>query len=186
MTTSLGGPAGYGNATGSSNALKGTGYRQVQTPNFTPEQSQLFQQLFSNVSPGSFTGRLASGDQSQFQQLEAPAQKQFGEQLGQIASRFSGSGLGGRRSSGFSNATSSAAADFAERLQAQRMGIQRQAIQDLMGMSNQLLAQRPFENNYFKEQLPVWQQMLAGLGGGAGQFISGAGNLGAAKAFGLF
>jgi hypothetical protein len=84
------------------------GYRPAQMQQFTPEQMQLFQQLFGHVGPDSFLNKLASGDQSQFEQLEAPALRQFQGLQGQTASRFSGMGTGAQKSSGFQNAMSSA------------------------------------------------------------------------------
>lgn len=191
MTTSLGGGMGYGGSTGSASQLKGTGYRQVQTPNFTPEQMGLFQRMFSNVSPDSFTGRLAAGDQSQFEQLEAPALKQFGQLQGGLASRFSGQGggqgpLSSRRSSGFQNTQNQAASDFAQQLQSNRLGIQQQAIQSLDEMSHRLLQQRPYEDNFFKEQKPPWQELVGVLGGGIGQGIGGFGSMYAAKKMGIY
>ncbi len=138
------------------------GYKAGALQQFTPEQMQLFQQLFSNVGPESYLSRLAGGDQSMFGEIEAPALKQFSELQGNLASRFSGMGMGARRSSGFQNASNSAAMDFASQLQSQRQGLQRQAIQDLMGISNQLLSQRPYERFLTKKQekTPFWKQML--------------------------
>lgn len=182
MTTSLSGMRG---PTGSASGLKGTGYKNVQLNQFTPEQQNLFQQLFSQVSPSSYLGKLAGGDQSQFQQLEAPAIKQFGQLQGGLASRFSGMGTGARRSSGFMNTQNQAASDFAQQLQGQRMGIQRQAIQDLMGMSNQLLGQRPFENALLPQEKPLWQQFLLGLSPALSQGISQGGSMAGMKYAGL-
>lgn len=159
-----------GNATGTSAGLKGTGYRQVQT--FTPEQMQLFQRLFGQVSPESGLSRLVSGSPEAFQQLEAPAHQQFNEQIGSLASRFSGMGTGARRSSGFQQATGAAAGNFAQQLQAQRLGLQRQAMHDLMGMSQQLLGQQPFA--FTPEKKPFWQELLSSGAGSIGTIAGGA------------
>src|SRR3990167_7471377 len=70
-----------------------SGYKARQMANMTPEQMQLFSQLFSLVSPESQTGRLAAGDESSFKEMEAPAMKQFAGLQGNIASRFSGMGM---------------------------------------------------------------------------------------------
>lgn len=184
MTSSLGGRGPMTNSTGPAfgNQRSGNvvprGYEQGQLSQFTPEQMQLFQQMFSKVDPSSDLSKLASGDQSSFNQLEAPALKQFGQLQNSIANRFSGSGsFGSRRSSGFQNTQNSAAQDFAERLQSQRMGLQRQAQQDLFSLSNQLLGQKPYDNFLVegkKEEMPWWQQLLVGLGSGLGQGV-GAG-----------
>jgi hypothetical protein len=145
------------------------GYQKGSLQQFTPEQQQLFSQLFGHLGPESFLGKLAGGDQSQFEQLEQPALRQFGALQGNIASRFSGMGSGARKSSGFGLAQNQAAQDFAGQLQSQRMGLQRQALQDLMGYSNQLLGQRPQENFLAKKEIPFWQQLLLGIGEAGGQ-----------------
>lgn len=162
------------------------GYKMGQIQQFTPEQMNLFKNLFSQVSPDSFTSRLAGGDEGAFAQMEAPAMRQFGGLQGGIASRFSGMGsFGARRSSGFQNEMSQASQEFAERLQAQRMGLQRQALQDLMSMSSQLLGQRPYETSLIKQDPSIWMQLLSGLGGMAGQAGGRFGGMGLSKLAGL-
>jgi len=154
------------------------GYKTGQLQNFTPEQMQLFQSLFSQVGAGSQLSKLAGGDQSQFDQLEAPAMQQFQQLQGQLGSRFSGMGMGARKSSGFQNAATSATQDFASQLQSQRMGIQQQALRDLMGMSNDLLGQRPYEQFLVQKQQknPFWHSLIAGgapLAGAGLGFLAG-------------
>jgi len=162
MSTSLGGASGYGNRNQS--GLKGTGYKSAQLQQFSPEQMQLFQSLFSGLGSNSQLSKLAQGDQSQFEALEAPAMKQFGQLQGQLASRFSGQGLGARRGSGFQNSSNQATQDFAQQLQSQRLGLQRQALSDLHGMSNSLLNQRSYENIVTPPELSYGQQLgLAGV-----------------------
>lgn len=181
--SSMFGGSGYGPTGGmQASGLKGTGYRQVTLPNFTPEQMQLFKQMFSNVSPESFTSRLAAGDQSQFEQMEAPALEQFSGLLGGLGSRFSGMGtMGARGSSGFQNTATSAARQFAQQLQSGRLGIQQQALRDLMTMSGLLLGQKPFEQALVQKQPSFLQQLLSGLAGGASQMGGTLGGLYAAK-----
>lgn len=178
--SSLMGNSGYRGPTGQAAGLKGTGYKQVTSEAFTPEQFDLFKQLFSHVSPDSSLSRLAGGDQSQFSQLEEPAMRQFGQLQGQIANRFSGASgtgqLGARNGSGFNNAQNTAASQFAQDLQSQRLGIQRQAMMDLMGMSNSLLGQRPYETSFFEKQQKqpsflesLLGSIIPGFGSAAGQ-----------------
>lgn len=174
MPNSMLGQSSY-NPASTATGLKGSGYNIGSYQRFTPQQMQLFQQLFSQVSPDSQLYKLAGGDQSQFAQLEAPAHRQFSEALGGIASKFSGmGGIGGRKSSGFQNYTTSAASDFAEKLQSQRMGLQRQALMDLMGISESLLGQNPYETYFFPEKQKkksFWEQLLGGVSEGVGQGI---------------
>lgn len=190
MSTSM---SGYRGPTGLNPGSTATGnqipkgYQYGQLQQFTPEQMQLFSQLFSHVGPGSFLSRLSSGDESLFQDIERPALRQFGELQGNIASRFSGMGAGARRSSGFQNTQSAAASQLAQDLQAQRLGLQRQALQDLMGMSSSLLGQRPYEN--FLVEKPQSRSFLEelflgtapGIAGGASQ----AGSLAFLRKLGL-
>lgn len=174
--SSMIGSSGMRGATGSSNGQGMTGgniipkgYRQGQLQQFTPEQMQLFQQLFGQLGPDSFLSKLAGGDQSQFEQMEAPAMRQFQGLQGQLASRFSGMGTGARRSSGFQNTANQASSDFAQQLQSNRMGIQRQAIGDLHLLAQQLLGQRPYD------QFLVEKQKGGGWGGPIGAGVGAVG-----------
>lgn len=147
-----------------------SGYKKGTLQQFTPEQMQLFQQLFSHTAPDSFLSKLIGGDQSTFDEMEAPALRQFSELQGNLASRFSGMGTGARKSSGFQNTMTSATSDFASQLQSQRQNLQRQALMDLMGISNSLLGQRPYE-----QFLTEKQNKSSGLGGLLGAGLGGAG-----------
>lgn len=192
------GRQGLRGATGSPKGQQLAGYDVQQLQQYTPEQMQLFQQMFSNVSPDSQTSRLAQGDESQFNEIEAPAMRQFSELQGNLASRFSGMGsTGARRSSGFQNTASQAGSDFAQDLQSRRQSLMRQAIQDLHGMSSDLLEKRPYEQFLVdrEDKKPFWQKMLGGglplagaavggfFGGPAGAAIGGKAGSAAGQAF---
>lgn len=174
---------------GTATGLKGTGYQAGQLQQFTPEQLDLFKRLFGQVGPDSQLAQLAGGDQGAFEQLEKPALRQFNELQGGLASRFSGAGgLGARNSSGFQNASSSAASNFAQELQSNRLGLQRQAQQDLFSMSNDLLNQRPYENFLLEkaQKDPSFLERIFGsLLGGVGQFGGNIGTQYASKKLGL-
>jgi hypothetical protein len=163
-----------GNSTGGS--LKGDkipkGYEQGQLQQFSPEQMSLFQQMFGHLGPDSFLSKLAMGDEDQFEQMEAPAHRQFQGQLGQIASRFSQGGTGGRRGSGFQNTTTAAASNFSQDLASKRQELSRQALSDLMGFSNQLLGQRPQDR--FLVEKPQQQNPWADIAGQFAGAIPGA------------
>jgi hypothetical protein len=171
--SSMIGRQGLRGATGTPKGQKLSGYDVGQLQNFSPEQMQLFQSLFQHTSPDSFTSKLAQGDEDTFQQMEAPAYRDFSGIQGNLASRFSGLGgqgsLGSRRSSGFQNTMNQAGSDFAQNLQSRRQGLQRQAIQDLMGMGSTLLGQRSFENVVTPKKKPFWQELLLGLAVNAGE-----------------
>lgn len=164
------GPTGYNPGTTPTGSMKNfkekvpSGYKAGALQQFTPEMMELFQSLFSHVGPESYLSKLAGGDEQTFNQIEAPAFRQFNELQGNLASRFSGMGLGGRHSSGFQNASTAAASNFAQDLQAQRMNLQRQALSDLMGFSNQLLNQKPYER-FITEKEPSFLDKWLGLAG---------------------
>ena len=186
MTTSLTGGSGFRGPSGTGRNVIPKGYEHGQIGQFTPEQQQLFQHMFSQVGPQSFLGKLAGGDQSQFEQLEAPALRQFGALQGNIASRFSGIGSGARRSSGFQNELGGQASEFAQQLQSNRLGLQNQAIQEMMGLSNSLLGQRPYEQFLTQKKQPWWKEFLGSLGGPIGQAVGTVGGNWASKGLGLF
>ncbi len=154
------------------------GYKAGRMQQFTPEQMELFQSMFGHLSPDSDLSRMASGDQSMYDEMEAPAKRQFAGMQGQLASRFSGMGMGGRRSSGFQNTANQAASEFGQGLQSKRMDMRQQALRDLMGYSNSLLGQRPYEN-FISEKQPSYLESL--LGGQFGLFGSGGTGMGQSK-----
>jgi hypothetical protein len=153
-------------------------------PRFGPEQMQLYQHLLGASQPGALKGteflsRLAGGDPSQFEAMEKPAFRQYGQFLGQLGSRYAGQGMGGRLGSAFGLEATGAGASLAENLQAQRMGLQQQAIRDLLGMSRDLLSQSPYESFLSKpqEKRSWWQTALCGglpiIGAGVGGYFGG-------------
>lgn len=142
-----------------------SGYKAGRLQNFTPEMMQLFQQMIEQLGPESFLSKLAGGDPEMFAEMEAPALRQFNEVLGGIGSKFSGMGSGARRSSGFQNVTSAAGSNFAQELQAKRLGLQQEGIQDMMSYANQLLSQRPYEQYLTKKQhKPSFLDQVLGAG----------------------
>lgn len=180
--TSMGGYTGLRGPTGAVGNKIPSGYKAGQLSQFTPEQAQLFQQMFSHVSPDSYLSRLAGGDQGLFNEMEAPALRQFNELQGNIASRFSGMGSGSRRSSGFQNTMTSASSNFAQDLASRRQALQQNAIRELMGLSGDLLGQRPYETFLTQKQhKPSWAETIGKLGGAIPGLISsfsGGGSVG--------
>lgn len=148
------------------------GFNKYSLRQFDPQQMELYNQSFGFLGPESYLQRLAGGDEQLFNQIEAPAMRQFAGLQGDIASRFSGAGsLGGRRSSGFQNEIGGAASNFAQQLQAQRQGLQQGALNDLMRYSQMLLGQRPYERGFAEKQQRPQQ---GGFGGAASGAASGA------------
>lgn len=167
-----------------------SGYREGQIQQYDPRQQQLYKSLFKNLGPESYLGRLAEGDESFFEEMEQPAWKLFGEAQGQLGSRYSqlspGS-MSAQRGSGFQNEAGQLGSDFAMNLSANRQNLRRQAIMDLMGLSNQLLGQRPTEKFIFdksgknKPMLGGWGGAIGGGLGGIGGLLAGGGPAGALK-----
>lgn len=142
------------------------GYAAGSLPKYTPEQLDLFKSLFSHVGPESQLARQAGGEEAGFEPFEEAGRRAFQEYSGDLASRFSGMGLGARKGSGFKNMASQSAQDFALSLAQQRQALQRQALQDLMSQSQMLLGQEPNENFLVEErqkQPSIWKQLL-GIG----------------------
>jgi len=140
------------------------GYKVRNVPQFTPQQMQLFAKLLGGAQGGlggglDFLSGLASGDEGAFDQAEAPAYSAFQKSLGQIGSRFAGMGALG--SSAFQNATSGAAQSLSENLGAQRLGLQQNAIERLLELSENLLGQRPYQT--------ILQQKSPGFGSSIGK-----------------
>lgn len=185
MTSSLIGSQGIRGSAGSfANRPAGgdiipKGYQKGQLQQFTPEQMQLFQQLFGHVGPQSYLSKLAGGDEGMFEQMERPAQRIFQQKLGQLGSRFSQlqpGAMSAQRGSGFQQAGGQLASDFAENLASQRMQLQRQALMDLMGLSTDLLHEKPYETDLFEKQQKrpsFLQQLGIGLAGGVGKGLGG-------------
>jgi hypothetical protein len=180
---------GMNNSQGPMQEKVPSGYKKATLQNFTPEQMQLFQQLFAHVDPESYLSRLASGDEDLFNEMEAPAMRQFQALQGGISSRFSGMGhSGARNSSGFQNTMNQASSNFAQDLQSKRQDYMRQAINDLMGISHTLLNEQPYDQKLVqKDQTPKEKSGWGGVGGaalgGLGGFLVGgpSGGLSGAK-----
>lgn len=166
------GPTGYNKRGGTGGDIIPKGYRKGRMQNFSPEQMQLFRDSFQHLGPDSYLSRLAGGDEDIMNEIEAPAMRQFNEMQGGLASRFSGMGSGGRRSSGFQNSATAATSNFAQDLQSKRQQLRQQAIKDLMGMSNELLGQRPYDN--FMVEKPQKQNFWGQIGGALAGAIPGA------------
>lgn len=118
---------------------------------------------------------MAKGDQGMFEQLEAPAMRQFQQQIAPgIASRYAGSGISG--SSGMQNALASAGGNLAQDLQAQRMGLMRQSMQDVLHLGNTLLGTPTQQFGLYQKEnmLRDLMQMLGGAGSQAAGIFGGS------------
>jgi hypothetical protein len=156
---------------------KGGAFNSKTMSTLSPQQQQLMDRLMRGSEGGidsslSYLSRLAGGDQSMFEEMEAPAMRQFGQMQGDIANRFSGAGMGqngmsARKGSGHANAQNSAASSFAEQMAGKRMGLQQSAVEQLMAMSQGLL-NRQTQENIVSPKRNMWGDLFGALGGGAG------------------
>lgn len=168
-------------ATGSASGLSGTGYKQVSLPTMGKDEASLHSRLLGAASPGAEHGasklsQLAIGGPESYEAYEKPALRDFGALTGQLASRFSGMGgagqgqasAGARKSSGFQNIMGEQGASLAENLASNRMNLQRQAIQDLLGLSHTLMQTPTHEYMlaHKKEKPSLWKDLLGGAIGG--------------------
>jgi len=162
-----------------------------QQPTMNPQQMALLNQLLGQQQSGyqsplmqqgqSYLSSILSGGPEAFSAYEAPALRQFNEQiLPDIAEYFSG--LGASSSSGLNQTLGQAGAGLAERLAAQRAGLRSDAYNQVLqgqGLQQQqgqaLLGVRPFENVYQQGQPGLLSLLGAGIGTGLG---AGLGNIG--------
>lgn len=154
---------------------KSGNYKIRQTPNYTPEQMRLHERGIEDIGEDSDLYRMAQGDQSFFEQMEAPERQKFSTEIGALSSRFSGAGLGGRHSSGFQNTQTKAGMDFAQQLRANRHDLTRQARMDLHGMSQDLLGNQPWNTELEKRQKKEkwWSKALPYAGAAVGAVVGG-------------
>lgn len=168
------------------------GYAAGKLQQYDPQQQSLYESLFPQLSQGSQLSEMASGSDEGFAPHEDYANKQFQEFSGQLGSRFSGMGMGSKNSGAFNRQATQGAQDFASQLAMQRQGLQRQALNDLHGLSSSLLGQHPTENFLTKKQPKSsgWDKAIgygapilgAGIGALAGSVIPGAGTAAGAVA----
>ena len=144
----------------------GTPGRIEALPTLAPEQQQLLGGLVGGLGgplQQSLSGlmQLLTGGGEAEQAYAAPAMRQFQEQIiPDLAERFSGA----QQSSAFQQALSQAGAGLAERLAAQRAGLQAGARGQLSQMLGLGLGTSPFQ-----------YQTIPGTEGGLGKLLGGIG-----------
>lgn len=167
-------------STGLSMPLKGTGSSLVTLPSMSAQKSSLYNDTLKRIQPGfgdsidQLSSLAGGGTQKQWDQLEAPALRQFGALQGDLASRFSQAG--GRHSSGFQNTMSEAGAGLSEQLQSQRMKYQQDAQDRLMSLFQSLMGQDEF--NQFLTKQKQKKNRFGGALSGAGQGAIAGSSLG--------
>ena len=133
-------PALISGAFGAASAAtsKKPGLKKIPTMSKPQEglQNQILQMLQGQLGQGGSFGQaqnylqnLLSGSPESMQAFQAPAMRQFNEQIVPgLAERFSGLGAGAQSSSAFQQALGQAGAGLAENLQALRSGLDRKSV----------------------------------------------------------
>ncbi len=157
--SSMSGNTGFNNGSKKSKiSMKPKGYSQFSQ--YTPEQHEISSQRQQLTSPDSYYARLAGGDEEAFNEMEAPAYRDFNQTIGHLASRFSNLGgkgsLSSRKSSGFQNQMGQAASNFAQDLYSKRHSLRSEAIKGLHSMYGDLLNEQPY--GLVEKKKPFWQQ----------------------------
>lgn len=174
------------------NFFTGTPEKHEQVSTLLPEQQNLYQQLQNSaINPGAagaFGGAadyyrdLLSNDSQTAQQMFAPEQRRFNEEIiPGLSEQFAGMGSGGLSSSGFRNAAVNAGTDLSERLGAIRANLRAQGAAGLAGIGQMGLG------NFSKDVMtqPGTPGLLAqaapaigtAIGSFAGPFGAAAGNI---------
>lgn len=146
-----------------------------QFQNLSPSQQKFQNQLVSGVSgltPDMFAllNQLLSGDEEALESFQAPAMRQFEEDIiPSIMERFAGAGA--LSSSGLQQTLGRAGESLAEKLSAQRSGLQQNALQSLMGLGQ--IGLQPKTTPYTKQGSQGLIGSLAPIAGGfAGSYLA--------------
>jgi hypothetical protein len=155
--------------------------KTTQLPTMSPEQMNILNSMLSQMQGPMSQGfgnlsQILSGSPEAFKAFEAPAMRQFNEQIVPgIAERFSGIGSGAQGSSAFGQTLGQAGAGLSENLAAMRANLQQNAMGQLSNMLGMGLGARPFENVYqpAHRDYGLLGSMMPGIGAGIGGAIGG-------------
>lgn len=154
------------------NWLTGAPERTQQFSNLTQGQQGLQGQLLQMLQSGNpeamkWLMGILSGNSDSFAAMEAPAMRQFNEDIiPGLSEQFAGMGSGGLSSSSFRNAAVNEGTNLSERLAQMRANLKQQAVQGLQGFNQQ--AMNPSIENMVR---PAHGGFLGSLAGGVGQGI---------------
>lgn len=149
------------------------GYDLLRFPTRGGQSAQTYSQL-SQLFPEIM--QQARGAPGAFEAMEAPAMRQFQQQIAPgIAQRYAGTGIGA--SSGMQNALANAGSNLAEDLAANRQNLMQQSMQNVLSLGD-LLLRNPDEEFAFRQKGPSWWKQALGLAGpiagaGLGGFLGG-------------
>lgn len=159
--------------------LFGKSAKTKTKPIFDPEQENLLNQILGGIQPGIGSGiqnlqNILGGEQEQFEAFQRPARRYFEQQtLPTIAERFTGTfGEGSQRSSAFGQALGTAGRELEENLASQRIGMQGDALSQLMKLLGPALQPRRYQYTV-PGSTGALQQLLNAIAEGAGGAIGG-------------
>ncbi len=167
--------------------LFGSDAKMKKFDQFSPEQSQFFKQLFSQLQ--GLSGQGGGFNQANnllqdylnpqsdvYKNFEAPYRQEFEQQtLPGIANRYAGLNAmgGGLSSSGFGQALGAAGSQLQTNLASMKSQMQRQSINDILGQYNQMsnlgLNAQPFGYQKFDASQGVVGPALVAAAGAAGK-----------------
>jgi hypothetical protein len=144
---------------GAMDFLFGKTSQEKTKPIYNPQQEDLLNQIMNALSGPLASGtqnlqNILGGDQETFDAFERPARRAFEQQtLPTIAERFTGSlGEGSQRSSAFGQAIGSAGRELEEDLFSKRIGMQGDALSQLIGLLGP--ATTPRQHEYTTDRKP--------------------------------
>ncbi len=152
--------------------LLGKGSKTKTKPIYTPQQEDLLNQLLGGVQQQIPAGlanlqKILGGDPRTFEAFERPARRGFEQKtLPTIAERFTaGLGEGGQRSSAFGQALGQAGKELEEDIFASRIGMQQDALSQLLQLLQPSLAPRQIQ--YTKPRQPgLLENLLSSVAAG--------------------
>ena len=157
--------------------LFGTGAKTKTQPIYNPEQENLLNQLLSGLQQQVPQGlqnlqNIIGGEERDFAAFERPARRAFEQQtLPTIAERFTGQfGTGSQRSSAFGQALGTAGRELEKNLFAKRLGMQGDALSQLMSLLGPAISPRQFQYTV-PRQPGLFEQLGAGAAEGVGQAL---------------
>jgi len=157
--------------------LFGKSSKTKTKPIFNLQQENLLNQILGSMGGPLGSGiqnlqNILGGEESSFEAFQRPARRYFEQQtLPTIAERFTGSfGEGSQRSSAFGQALGTAGRELEENLFSQRLGMQKDALSQLLQLLGPALSARQYQ--YQRPRVPGFLENVGvPLAQGAGQAL---------------
>lgn len=156
--------------------FQGSAPEYEQISNLTPQQLRIEKER-RRASKGAFSQagdywrNILSNNPEAFSAFEAPAQRQFNEQIiPDLAEQFAGMGAGNLSSSGFRNSAVGAGADLSERLASMRAQLRENAASNLYNLGQSALQ----PHAQWMQTQPGSEGFFSNVASGIGQAIPAA------------